>query len=914
MQDHHKRPENEGLKVSNAKPTIASKPKYIPPVNIAFQKFGQQQQSLQKTTYKSVSHYQDDSHNERKTLKDEFSGTRPLAFHKDPPPSTQQSDEQRAFQQQTSSSHQSVIEHCSTCNYSKCQHFQTTKTNNSYKHYDERNDQFSSSKESSSSPSTVCCSILSNVSNDCCGITGIKENKTCKSVVKVESIDSNSSDSGGFNEFLQREALLKLKHDQQQKTQLGKRIPSQPDCTIKNNNEFNQFKQFGHQRKFSQPEYPLKELKKPGPVPTAQALEQFLLKPEQRHCLSKKSDEDISKSNSARSSSIYFEKNEDVGQISSQIKRTVGQKLYKQSRYEQSTKKLEELLLQRLEKEEMVAKSQNCMTTGYIAEDIDEKMMVQKQIHQKLQADLQRTVKQIQEIKSIELRLPQNKKWSEGDKSQHPAGLNQKPKHSLHGPAVPDFVPKDFSKRRSLPQTHPTGKIYSKSFKGGGSSDLACDSNLQNDNALVYRDGNLLSGSLEALIQHMVPTDVYYPDRAYLFAFLLSSRLFIKPFDLLTKVKNMYEAQQNLNSAINTKDIQPGHLKFVEHLVQLLIEWTETFPYDFREEKVMQLLRLITQQCIIAKPSLHSHVSSLLHNLLQRLTALEKFEKSLEEKSGSADDNIDILELCPKPEILAQQLTHVELERLSFIGPEEFVQAFAKENLHIESSLINDTKKTHNLEQYIQWFNRLSYFVATQVLKHVKKKQRVRVIEYWIETGRECFNIGNFNSLMAIIAGLNMSPVARLKKTWHKIQSGKFTILEHQMDPSSNFSSYRSTLKAAMWRSAGATDQRQRIVIPFFSLLVKDLYFLNQGCSNRLPNGHVNFEKFWQLAKQVTEFMAWKQVDCPFEKDPRIIAVLQHAPVLNENALSLASFDCENPDNIQEKEMCKHLKCEGSST
>lgn len=42
---------------------------------------------------------------------------------------------------------------------------------------------------------------------------------------------------------------------------------------------------------------------------------------------------------------------------------------------------------------------------------------------------------------------------------------------------------------------------------------------------------------------------------------------------------------------------------------------------------------------------------------------------------------------------------------------------------------------------------------------------RVRVVEFWIETGRECFNIGNFNSLMAIIAGLNMSPISRLKKT-----------------------------------------------------------------------------------------------------------------------------------------------------
>jgi hypothetical protein len=56
--------------------------------------------------------------------------------------------------------------------------------------------------------------------------------------------------------------------------------------------------------------------------------------------------------------------------------------------------------------------------------------------------------------------------------------------------------------------------------------------------------------------------------------------------------------------------------------------------------------------------------------------------------------------------------------------------------------------------------------VCLSVLQqHVKKKLRVKVMEYWIETARECFNIGNFNSLMAIIAGLNMSPISRLKKT-----------------------------------------------------------------------------------------------------------------------------------------------------
>lgn len=117
----------------------------------------------------------------------------------------------------------------------------------------------------------------------------------------------------------------------------------------------------------------------------------------------------------------------------------------------------------------------------------------------------------------------------------------------------------------------------------------------------------------------------------------------------------------------------------------------------------------------------------------------------------------------------------------------------------------------------------------------MKKKQRARCIEYWIEVGYESFNIGNFNSLMAIIAGLNMAPIARLRKTWAKVSSDKFSVLEHQMDPNSNFLSYRLTLKAAVWRakSAGNNQDRQKIVIPFFSLLIKDIHFIHEGNPDR---------------------------------------------------------------------------------
>lgn len=79
----------------------------------------------------------------------------------------------------------------------------------------------------------------------------------------------------------------------------------------------------------------------------------------------------------------------------------------------------------------------------------------------------------------------------------------------------------------------------------------------------------------------------------------------------------------------------------------------------------------------------------------------------------------------------------------------------------------------------------------------------------------------------------------------------------------------------------------------------------------RLSNGHINFDKFWQVAKQVTEFIAWKQVQCPFDRSANIIQFLQKRLIcLSENALALASFDCEPPDNAHEKERYKVLKNE----
>lgn len=120
-------------------------------------------------------------------------------------------------------------------------------------------------------------------------------------------------------------------------------------------------------------------------------------------------------------------------------------------------------------------------------------------------------------------------------------------------------------------------------------------------------------------------------------------------------------------------------------------------------------------------------------------------------KLSVSNYQFNLHEMCPQPQLVARQLTHIELERLSFIGPEEFVQRFIEQqqqqldeavsqdplkNLHLNapkaaapvastSAASNHADEatrskgntTKNLENYVQWFNRLTYLVATDIVK-----------------------------------------------------------------------------------------------------------------------------------------------------------------------------------------------------
>lgn len=411
MQDSNQLEKGDTPKVPVQKPAIAAKPKYVPPVVLKTQKHHRDETLQSHDTSRRLSELGARPHKqttqEKNTKVTENTREYSESFHHyehsqlPPPPDAFKNDSYVDY----------YIKYKQSMYTEKCDKLSSFHLPNQNK--------------TPSSPSTVCCSILSNATTDCCGIieTPNKNELNGKTMTKIDSVDSNSSDSGGFKDFVQLDyAKIVEKSDRKlekctdhNQMPLHQRKVSQPELLDSN---FTKRDLMNHQRKSSQPEFlsqdkrqSLPQNKQP-PIANAQALAHFLPQEKPSKLIRNDKIDDSNRHTTgkvAQASQMFLEKTEENKFIPKPKPPIISN-----TQFLQSTRKLEELLSQRYESEKMTRKQgQSCLREGEQCEDVEQKMNVQKQIQQKLQADLKQTVKHIQEIQSIDLRLPQNRKWSE---------------------------------------------------------------------------------------------------------------------------------------------------------------------------------------------------------------------------------------------------------------------------------------------------------------------------------------------------------------------------------------------------------------------------------------------------------------------------------------------------------------------
>ena len=176
---------------------------------------------------------------------------------------------------------------------------------------------------------------------------------------------------------------------------------------------------------------------------------------------------------------------------------------------------------------------------------------------------------------------------------------------------------------------------------------------------------------------------------------------------------------------------------------------------------------------------------------------------------------------------LARQLSLLEFQCYSAIRPSELLNlAWSKPKLKHRSP---------NILWMISRFNNVSMWVATLCITPETCAQRSNVMRYFIDVCEELSKLNNFNTLMAICAGLNNASVTRLKHSRAEIPQERVDFFNSSimklMSSSSSYKNYRDALHNA-----------DPPCIPYLGTYLTDLTFIEDGNQDMI-NDLINMTK-----------------------------------------------------------------------
>ncbi|XP_039395121.1 rap guanine nucleotide exchange factor 2 isoform X10 [Mauremys reevesii] len=301
--------------------------------------------------------------------------------------------------------------------------------------------------------------------------------------------------------------------------------------------------------------------------------------------------------------------------------------------------------------------------------------------------------------------------------------------------------------------------------------------------------------------------------------------------DLPDQVLRVFKADQQSRYIMISKDTTAK-----EVVIQAIREFAVTATPD-----AYSLCEVsVTPEGVIKQRRLPDQLSKLADRI--QLSGRYYLKNNMETETLCSDE--DAQELLRESQISLLQLSTVEMaaqlsmrnfELFRNIEPTEYIDDLFK---------LKSKTSCANLKKFEEVINQETFWVASEILRETNQLKRMKIIKHFIKIALHCRECKNFNSMFAIISGLNLAPVARLRTTWEKLPSKYeklFQDLQDLFDPSRNMAKYRNVLNS---------QNLQPPIIPLFPVIKKDLTFLHEGNDSKVE-GLVNFEKLRMIAKEI---------------------------------------------------------------
>ncbi|XP_033617443.1 rap guanine nucleotide exchange factor 6 isoform X8 [Fukomys damarensis] len=308
---------------------------------------------------------------------------------------------------------------------------------------------------------------------------------------------------------------------------------------------------------------------------------------------------------------------------------------------------------------------------------------------------------------------------------------------------------------------------------------------------------------------------------------------FSNPSDIPDQVIRVFKADQQSCYIIISKDTTAKEV--VCHAVHEFGLTGASDTYSLCEVSV-------TPEGVIKQRRLPDQFSKLADRI--QLNGRYYLKNNMETETLCSDE--DAQELVKESQLSMLQLSTIELAtQLSMRDFDLFRNIEPTEYIDDIFKLDSKTGNTH-LKEFEDIVNQETFWVASEILTESNQLKRMKIIKHFIKIALHCRECKNFNSMFAIISGLNLAPVARLRGTWEKLPSKyekHLQDLQDLFDPSRNMAKYRNIL---------SSQSMQPPIIPLFPVVKKDMTFLHEGNDSKV-DGLVNFEKLRMISKEIRQ-------------------------------------------------------------
>jgi len=197
--------------------------------------------------------------------------------------------------------------------------------------------------------------------------------------------------------------------------------------------------------------------------------------------------------------------------------------------------------------------------------------------------------------------------------------------------------------------------------------------------------------------------------------------------------------------------------------------------------------------------------------------------------------------LCEMPLVeLAEQLTLIERNMFRAIKEREF--------LNLNWKRPENKRNSRHIVKMVERFNKVSYWVATRIVRELDQKRRTSLLKRFIILAEKCAELNNYNTLMEILAGLNLHPVQRLKETWKGLSEKyreSMENLESLMENKQNYKNYRERLEKVQLTGESA--------LPYLGVYLRDLTFVEEGNNTITEDNLINYEKIELVGQVIRE-------------------------------------------------------------